>query len=184
MTTKAPSAAPAWAIPSRTSTVLARRVRRRRQPADPGSVQPLGWQSLCGPDALRAGQAGAPLRLCPPARGARGADRGAGADARPRLEAALPGAVRDRGHAVARRAGVRDAAEPVLGAGQNRAPAGLYRSRHERLTGRALAGGASTRSDPCDALCGLEVGRSLTSPKVSPFRCSSWHLLGQLASGD
>src|SRR4051794_5009915 len=148
---------------------LACRPGRGRRPAHPGRVQPHRLRGLRRPGAVHAGEGRAPLGLLPPAPGVRGAERGAGADARPRVEAALPRARRRRGHALAGRAGLRDAPEPLHRPGQDRTAAGLHGRRDERLARGELASRGDARQDARDALRGPGPSR-LNSPTVSDLR--------------
>src|SRR3954447_18304168 len=145
---------------------LACRPGRGRRPAHPGRVQPHRLRRLRRPGAVHAGEGRASLGLLPPAPGVRGAERGAVADARPRVEAALPRPRRRRGHALARRAGLRDAPEPLHRPGQDRTAAGLHGRRDERLARGELAGRGDARQDARDALRGPGPSR-LNSPTVS-----------------
>ena len=111
---------------------------RRRSPGAPARARSAPRASRPCSAAPTAAPA-PPARLGTPAKDARRSVRfhprphhealqgGAGADARPRAEAPPPRARRHRGHALAGRARLRDAPEPVRRAGQNRAPAGLHR---------------------------------------------------------
>src|SRR3954451_17097297 len=82
------------------------------------------------------------------------------------MAGALPQAGRGGGHALAGRAWLRDAPEPLHRAGEDRASAGLHRGRDERLAGGPLAGWATTRQDTGDPLRRPCPSR-LTSPTVS-----------------
>ncbi len=140
--------------------------RRRRRAAHPGHIQPHGLRRLRRPGAVHAVKGRAPLDLLPPAPQVRGAEYGTGADGRPRMETALPRAGRDREHALARRARVRHAPEPIHRLGQDRAAAGLHGRRDERLADRELAGWPAAGQNTRDALRRPGPGR-LSSPTVS-----------------
>ena len=123
--------------------------------------KPCAARALCTPATSSPSR-----RSFPSARGIRGAERGAGADERSRMAGALPQAGRGGGHALAGRACLRDAPEPLHRAGQDRASAGLHRGRDERLTGGPLAGWATARQDTGDPLR-RPGSRRLNSPTVS-----------------
>src|SRR3954469_19044994 len=121
---------------------------------------------MCRPGILYPGEGTAAFRLLPSACGVRGAERGAGADVRPGLEEALPDPRWGRRYAVTGRARLRDAPEPLHRAGENRAPAGLYCRRDERIADRALAGWPAAGQDTRNALRRSRAG-DLNSPTVS-----------------
>ena len=108
----------------------------------------------------------APVRLLSPASRVRGAERGAGADARSRLEGTIPRARRHRRHAVARSARVRHAPEPLCRPGQDRAAAGLHGRCDERLADCELDGRDTAGQNAQDALRRSGPSR-LNSPTVS-----------------
>src|SRR3954452_8425744 len=85
------------------------------------------------------------------------------------MAGALPQAGRGGGPALAGRACLRDAPEPLHRAGEDRASAGLHRGRDERLAGGPLAGWATARQDTGDPLCRPCPNR-LTSPTVSTLK--------------
>src|SRR3954452_4121760 len=82
---------------------------------------------------------------------------------------ALSQAGRRGGHALARRARLWHAPEPLPWPGQDWPPAGLHGRGDQRLTGGALAEWTTTRQDPRDPLR-RPGSRRLNSPTVSDGR--------------
>jgi transposase len=119
--------------------ILAHRPQYQRQPAHHRPVQPGGLRGLRRPGLVHRDQGGTPPRLLPSTRGVRRPQRGAGADARSRLEAALPRPGRGGRHALTRRPCLRYAPQPLHRAGKDRASAGLHRRRYECVADRKLA---------------------------------------------
>src|SRR3982751_5664923 len=145
---------------------LAHDPRRGRRPAHPGPVQPERLQGVSRQGYVHAGDEHAPPRALPPARGLRGTECGPGADGGSRMDRALSQAGWRGGHALARRARLRHAPEPLPWPGQDRPPAGLHGRGDQRLTGGALAEWTPTRQDPRDSLR-RPGSRRLNSPTVS-----------------
>ena len=139
----------------------------------PGPVQPDRLRGVSRQGHVHTGDEHAPPRALPPARGIRGAECGTGADGGSRMGRALSQAGRRGGHALARRARLRHAPEPLHWPGQDRPPAGLHGSGDQRLTGCALAERTTTRQDPRDPLR-RPGSRHLNSPTISDVRPCWW----------